>query len=342
MARWLASVNTVRSALERDKVQVGQAPPVSDRDLINEAMDHLWVEYRQGDTWVALDPSTKDARPGESVAASQQTPALSHRVTVKVMVEERVSGRVTVSEALRHQATAADLHGARVSLSFKLSPAGAGWSAVPLLQVEDKVITGRVVAGSGLAGGAQNLGRQLFARPGQLPQGGPSEQTAAWIDFDFTYPSGRVATTRREMFDRIGPVARAEKREADAPVAPLEQTGGIPLYLANTYTLSFVSGSLHPDAVRARLSRHLPVMRQALPLLTKLQASGGKASPEDVRQLSTALGLALPDLSGLLASSFYLQSQKRLVMLQSSKTRGNVWFYGATPRLAIASFSWNG
>jgi len=343
VAYWLANIDTVRSALERDKVRPSQAPPVSDKDLINEAMDHVWVEYRQGDKWVALDPSTKGARLGESFAASQQTPgsvppALFHRVTIRVMAEERRAGKVSATEALRHEAPAADLNGASASLSFKFSPAGVGWSAVPVLRIEDKEIAGRIVAGSGLAGGVQNLGRELFARPGQPPQSGPREPTAVWIDFDFTYPSGRVAAVRRKIFDRIGPVARGEKREADAPLLPLDQINGTPVYLGNSYAFSFASGSLHPDAVRSRFSRHLPVLRQVLPLLTKLQASGRKPTDEDAKQLSTTLGPALPDLSGLLASSFHIYSHKGLIMLQTSRKSGTVRFYEATPRLAIVSF----
>ncbi len=342
--RWAASVDMVGDALRRGNIRWGQSPPASGKTLLDEAGDHLWLEYRSGDRWVALDPSATGARPGETFADAAETwtsvpPSRRHMVTIRVVVEERDSGRLTVSEVLRYQAAAADLNGATLTFTHRISSFGAGgWTAVPELQVEGLTITGETIAGGGMAGGARKLGRKIFGRPGEPPAQGRGELTAEWLEFDFTYPSGRTETVRRQIFDRIGPVARSKKAESVGPLLPWPAKGGIVSLLGGIYAASLSSGLVHPGFLLTRISNWQTVFRQALPILRELRQMGSAPTSEKAGQLGTKLRPILPQVLSFLAVSFHLQSHANRALYGGRQAWGDLWFYEATPRLAIASF----
>src|SRR3989304_2667853 len=141
----------------------------------------------------------KGPRPGETFVqpaeAWLEIPlSLLHRVTIRVVVEERGSNGVRTWTALQHEVTAADLNGALVTFRHHLASSAAGWIAAPLLQFEDRAMKGEVVAGAGFAGGVERLGKRLFPRPGEPPARTRGELTAEWLPVALFFSSGGGAT----------------------------------------------------------------------------------------------------------------------------------------------------
>ncbi len=328
--RWISNLDLVRSVFHQNRVLTAQSPPVPPRVLIQEAVDHVWVEYRRDQAWVPLDPSFTDARAGDTMTETAERwevvpESLFHKVGVRVMVEERAAGKVTTREALRYEGTAADLNGAQVSFEHQVASSPAGTAARPVLRIDDKTFTGKMVMGSGLL-------RRIFGRPGEPPGKGRDELTAEWIEFAFTYPSGRTETLTRELFDRIGPAARAANQQGTAPLSPLSEARGVPLPLAAIYAFSFSSGRFHPGLTVATIARHLPLLRGSRQGMPAFQ-TGRTLTDDEATQLAEGLAPILPDMLSVLALTFHIQSQRALGL---SRPPG-VWFYETTPRLAIVS-----
>jgi Transglutaminase-like superfamily len=345
LARFQVSLETVRAALERDKVPLSNEPPLPNKVLVDEATnDHFWVEYKDGDKWISLDPSFKDAKVGQSFADATATgptiPALLfHKITVRLVVEERASGQIKSREVLHNELVAADVNGLPVNLAFNLSSTTSKWSATPMFRVGEKQTKGDTFSGilPGMAGAAANLGRSLFGRRGKPLQAALNDITAVWLDFDFTYPSGRTESVRREIFDRLGPAARNRKEEATASLRPLPQSEGGPLPLKTIFGFSFCSGRIDPGVVLSQLAPNLPALRN---IFDSDSRNGETESAKEGR--AKKLLPYLPDLACLIAESFHAASHKFLEIATRWHGTGDLQIYEASPRLAIVSFGSTG
>lgn len=338
-ARWAAAVHQLQAALLA-KAKLWDDQPRSLPALAVEARDHVWVEYRQNDIWVALDPAAR--KPGDSLTKATGTwpsiPAsMFHKVTIHVIREELGPNGLTTRDLLGHEARADELDGAEVSLHFDVKQTGAGWSATPVLLIGARTIRGRPAAGSGVAGAAPDLGARLFQRPGESPKKSGGEVTATWLEFKFSSPRGETETLRREIFDRIGPAARASHRENDALLAALVEKNGVPLYAGNQYAFSFSSGPIDPELLNSYLAPHLPALRDAYPLTKKLQAENRALTEKETAELGRLLGPTIPSQLGSVARVFHELSWQSLAVMRDKRLWENVRFYADSPRLAIAS-----
>lgn len=340
--RWMSSAATLQEMLK--STPLGQDPPAADKALIAEITGHVWIEYRQGDAWVALDPSFPSAAPGRTFATvvdrtANLPPTVFHTVTINVSVEQRSAAGSNVRKLLRHDTTAAALNGTSVFIMNEVSASASGWSATPVVQVGEQRFKGAAfdegtAATAGAGGAIGSLGERLFGEPAQASQAGAV--AAEWIDFDFRYPSGRTESVRRWIFDRIGPAARARGTAASAPLAPSRVENGVPVALRAMYGCSFSSTALDPGYISARVARQLPALRAASRLLESVRNAGYPPATSNARQIGETLTPVLPDLLSGIASSFHRLSHDSLARITASA--GNVArFYEATPRLAIAS-----
>jgi transglutaminase-like putative cysteine protease len=342
-ARWVDSVHQLQAALS-PKGKLWDDQPRSLPDLAADVRDHVWVEYRQDNNWIALDPAASVAglKPGESLAKKTGTwesipTSASHMVTIQVIREERGPDGLTTRELLRHEARAEELDAAEVSLRFDVTQTGAGWSATPVLLIDARTIRGRPAAGSGVAGAAPDLGARLFQRPGELPKKTGGEVTATWLEFKFKSPRGETETVRREIFDRIGAVARASHREKEAPLATLPEKNGVPLYAGSQYAFSFSSGPIDPELMNSYLKPHLAALREAYPLSRKLQTENRAPTEKEASQLQQLLGSAAASQLGSVARAFHEFSWQSLALTHDKRLWEHVRFYAGSPRLAIAS-----
>ena len=338
---WAVGVSDIRAALESKKLQLGKSPPVPGDSLVREASDHLWLEYAKGQEWVALDPSVSGAQIGQTFADRRDEwteipDALFHRVEIRVVVEQRGPNGIQSSDVLRHEVNAADLEGASVILTHRVTADATGWAAAPALRMGTRTIDGTEFAGSGLAAGARDLGRRVF-RPSGSPAATGGELAGEWLEIAFSVPSGATETVRRSIIDRIGPAARQERREKDAPLMPLPEVRGIPLAFGNVYALSFSSGNVHPGLAFVELTQQFSDLRTVVQAMPHLQA--GKPDPSGkpdaaIRQASAAIA---PTLLSLVATSFHALSRFYIDRLTAGYPAGHTLFYGSSPRLVITA-----
>jgi len=341
--RWVNHVHSLQAAL-RLKAKLWDEQERSAPALVSEARNHVWVEYRENDAWIPLDPIAASAglKHDETFTSAKGTWATIpsdkyHKITFLVLQEEKDGDSRATRELLKHEARADELDAAEVSFRFDVTQSGLGWAATPLLQIDGRAIRGRNSAGSGVDAGAANLGARLFSRPGEPPKKAEGEATAAWMEFRFTSPTGTTETLRREIFDRVDFVARESKQEDKAPLSPLPQKGGIPLYVGNQYAFSFSSGPIHPGLVQSYFARHLEAIRAAYPLTKKLQVENRAPTQAETSQLNKLVGTALPMQLGAIARSFHLLSWESLALTRNKDLSEHLHLYAAIPRLAIAS-----
>jgi transglutaminase-like putative cysteine protease len=335
-ARWRTNLDLVEGTLKRAGLHVGGTPAVSRQTLVEEATSHLWVEYRAGDQWIPLDASFSWAKSGETFTSGAQTFAeiprdLSHRVTIRVRVEERESDKVVTRDVLRYETTSAELNGAPVLLAHMVGRSGDAWSAVPILQIRDESIKGEPfpTGSSGPQSPLSGFGGRFSDALGETTAKPVREVAGVWLEFDFIAPSGQVETVRREVFDRIGLTARLRRQEASAELGRLALRNGVPLALTGLFSCSFTAGSLPTFLPFARLSQHAKVLRSVAPLLS----SGRTPTEEEAQQLSGALSPTVPSILSSLAASVHTFSQQSRALLRTD----DLLLYEATPRLAIVA-----
>ena len=337
IARWFNHLDVIRTALDADKAKLAPNTPRQEL-LIQEATNHLWVEFERNGEWVALDPSFQDAEPGRTFGPPDATLAQIpqdefQNVSIRLMVEERADGKLAVRPFLSHIATAASLNGAFAVFDHKVSGQLGSWSVRPILRIDDQTVTGDDL-GLGSSTGQQvgeRVGRRLGRRPGRT-----RETTAEWLEFEFTLPSGHKEVVRRDIFDRIG-IARRTAGTLDADLPPLPEANGIPLALQGIYAFSFVSGRLHPGLLLDDMSDQFPRLRRAESFLSSVLQAGKQLDETQKETLAQVLSPLAPHLLSQSARMFHVHSQRGLVAVREALKTDALWLYEATPRLAIAS-----
>jgi transglutaminase-like putative cysteine protease len=355
-SRWRAAQADLLSALDRGGVALGRSAPVADSVLIEEAADHAWVEYRDGDRWIALDPAAA-AQPGETATTAVETfakvpDALQHRVTFRVKVEERRNQSLRERDAFVWTTTAAALHGANVLLANRTDRTPLGrWLATPTLFVDDQAYAALSFTDAGLdlsvGPGAivTDASRQvqgvdaisgMFGQPpapvSQPPVGG--ELTAVSLEVEFTDPSGRSDVVRRSLLDRLGTAARAARKEGTAPAAPFTVTANIPLELTGYYACAVTSGALDPSLVAGHIASSLGVVNDSLSPEKRAAAADNRLPPDAQARLERTAGNLPAVLQGT-AQAVHLLSQRLARRIVSPG--GTLLWYEATPRLVVVS-----
>ncbi len=338
-AAWQSAHADIVAALEKAGLTLGDAS-ASEAMLNADAADHAWVEYRDGDRWVPLDPVARN-RPGEAAVAAVETMAeipdgRQHRVTIRYRIETRRDQALKTTDVLTFATPAAALDGTPVAIELQVERGSlAAWRARPILQVGDRRLGQRWFTDAGplfRSGRSTIVGEahQQMGRLGSVTEafGGPPaasavELTAAWIEVEFSTPGGATDTVRRDVFDRIGAAARNEGRAATAALRPLARVGDVPAALNGVYGLAFTSGGLDPAVVWEQLGSERETIDQVL------SGAGGA-------QQQASKGLrALPRILWSSAAAVHVLSQQLSAQLRAPA--GPAVFYEATPRLAIAS-----
>jgi hypothetical protein len=243
-------LDLVRGALERARLVPAPAP--RDAALLAEVRDHYWVQVEQDGTWLDLDPSATETRPGAALCAATQTyaelpAALYQTVTISVRNEYLTDGpKMTSETVLSHRVKVSDIAGQVLFLDNVGLPGqgglltrGSSTQYRPFLQVGDLVVTGSdfSIAPSGRAGGFADA----------LGGGGESSEgprlVAQWVDLAFEAP-GRRSSVSRALLDFLDPDERATGLIAGAP-----DTVIVAAAVAQGCAIAVSAGRLHPAAV---------------------------------------------------------------------------------------------
>ncbi len=322
---WHAAERELFDAIDRSGVALGSTQPVPEATLAREASDHVWVEYRDGDRFVPLDPVAAD-RPGVAVAPASETfaeipEAFQHRVSFHVKVEQRQNQKLEERDVFLWSTTSAALNGVGILLAHQISHTLTGdWQATPTLFVDHEVYSamsftehGVVAAeksstGSELIDQARKVTKEapkevadLFGGQAQAPAASVaagSELTGVALEVEFTDPGGHVETARRELLDRVGRVARAQGTAATAPLSPMPVAAGVPVALAALYGCAVTSGPLDARQPLARLGSTLPILDDAIALRGIAGTPGRTPTPEEQARVKRVVGMLPSMLEG--------------------------------------------
>ncbi|MBV9790632.1 MAG: transglutaminase family protein, partial [Chloroflexi bacterium] len=196
---------------------VTRSDPANDAQLLAEAQDHWWVEaYLPGQGWRNLDPSFASAAIGQQIVAAgdvardgtdriaEVPDALRHKVTLKVKVEEYHplnigSSGLAYSYPLSQTFNALELVGKPVSLRHAVTTNGQGGLVFSVTEHMYKPY---------LTVGDQTIQQQSFQELLTNFPLGSRQITGEWLTFEIRDPDGKVETSSREVFDKIGAAAR--------------------------------------------------------------------------------------------------------------------------------------
>ena len=232
----------------------GAAAEQDERRLQLRALrDHWWVQVRTDADWIDLDPATPPGAPGEALTETRQTTQpedlrdnLYHTVEVRVVAEVLNRGRLREHTLLRHKLTPSQLFGKRIALQHiptqwpqHLSLYGgrdpdtrlketvlAQTTWAPVLSVGKEYVEDRAISTDGTvrkvddslletntqvqrsSDAISNLGANA---PSNDEQG---HFTAEWIEYHVQAPGRQTERVRRQVFDLLGPAARANWAQA--------------------------------------------------------------------------------------------------------------------------------
>jgi len=206
---------------------------------LNALTDHWWVQQQNGSNWVDLDVLSEGGKPGSALMPPAQTIALKdlpaqiyHEITIRVVAEQWANGKLNEYKALEQPVRPSDLIGQPISLQFW--PTGwmtderpgkppSDWKTDVLAQKEWDAV---------LAVGSNVLSTTTIPDSGDDPYrpkggefGGLSSAfsdsmnissrsdkkalSAVWLEYEIRVPAEPPQTIRRNVFDLLGPAARA-------------------------------------------------------------------------------------------------------------------------------------
>lgn len=314
-------------ALARTVPAAGALASESGAAEVEALRDHWWVQAQQRTQWVDLDPATPDAAPGRAVgrAAEVLAPAdlprsLYHDVVVRVVIERWSDGRLEEATALEHAVRPFEILGQRVVLQHaplnwpSNLPAEGVQAAAQLLAAFQaqrewlpalRIGTSRpVIQASITASGHLNptpgAARPVSASPGfggvLDGLGGGDEAapepeghlTAEWIEYEIRSPGRASDRIRRDVFDLIGPAARATGAVAAPQVAGPAALRRAMALAGETELLPLVA-QLSPEFVRHVMNTAVLSQREPLRELLRT-ATAGPPTEAQFAKLSAVSG----------------------------------------------------
>jgi hypothetical protein len=208
--------------------------------------DHWWIQVEENSGWLDLDPTIRNAKPGETLTSIKKTwdaealdEDLFHLLTIRIIVERWEEGSLKEETVLDHTLQPSNCIGERIELHHD----PLDWpkdeelynSDQPIQNLKDTVLNLKEWIPA-LTIGSEKIGKQSFTisgkvnkKPGEKTEqtsggiaggllgafGGSkkksedaSKLTAEWIEFEIHSPGLPHDTIRRSVFDMIGPAKR--------------------------------------------------------------------------------------------------------------------------------------
>jgi hypothetical protein len=223
------------------------------------ARDHWWVQVEQGGAWIDLDlmppgphaVTASETHESGKDGAFRLAGALCHELLIRIVVEQWKDSRLTTHEVLEHTLRPYEVIGQPIT--FRHAPQGwpskleadgdlSATSALgralldqqewtPILTVgKRRIVRDRVTAAGEVlegatrgVGGAGGLMGGLAGMMGGGEESEPGLLTAEWIEYELRAPGEPLRTFRHEMFDLVGPAARASAVVRQPQVADAER-----------------------------------------------------------------------------------------------------------------------
>ncbi len=291
---------------------------------VSSLRDHWWVRVRDGTSWRDLDALSPDGTAVVQSGAEFMDPAaiaesnLFQQVVVRVIAGYSHDGKRTERKVLEHVLRPADLMGQSIAIQFW--PMGWFTDSVAHAELERNVRRALpqehefgamlLVGQSAVAAATIEVSPEDSAKAAAVAEAGPmgglagsfsatmdsrqgssrSELSGVWLEYEFQVPGETPRTVRREVFDLIGPAARAESR----PAGQMDDARRMKRALALTMRteLFLVNCRLSPEYAAHMATEAVRANRDVLAAL-----SGGKPpARERIEKLSTD---AAPSVSPL-------------------------------------------
>ena len=240
--------DTVRATLG-----AGLAPVTrpSRAELLAELNPHVWVQAEVNETWIDLDPSLPEMRPGESLAAAESTlaelpPEQHQQVTVRISAEHLRDGAVTSSTLLEVTRNTVELLDTQLLL-LHIRPAAASGLGAAIAGALGRSIGDHWTPALSI-GGEYIFGTTLDVAA--------DEFIAEWLEFELAWPNGRREVTRRPLLDRAGPGWRATPGSDATPLRAVarDENGSLAMQALHLVWLSGGGHNLAAFGTAARLA----------------------------------------------------------------------------------------
>ena len=221
--------------------------PGESAEVLAAARDHWWVQYQDKQTWIDLDPLAQQPFKADStlVPVKGRLPdksALRQELQIRVICEQWTASKLTESVVLDTRVIPAETLGRRVVLTHcpgklprsaeaekddelrlrRIAAEAGHW--IPVLSVVGNVTVQKGFTTTGdvtqrpTLDPVQNLAGATGGLMGGFggDEGAPKDAVlcAVWVEYALTAPNGKPRTIRREVFDLIGPAARAAGKPA--------------------------------------------------------------------------------------------------------------------------------
>jgi hypothetical protein len=283
------------------------------------AADHWWVQVRQGERFLDLDPWREElglAEASDVVEVERLPDALRHQVLVRVVVEISRGALRTEHVVLEHALTPATAKSPvavlrHVPIGAKAPSPGSGEDAkvamakasltatrwLPLLDIASEQHYDHIFAADGVIAQADAAGlvgtAEAFQKlneamtsawsGSQLKTSDVGDLTAEWIEFEIQVPQDGPRRIRRPVFDLIGPAARARRE-----VVPLDASlrSRRALALAGVHEIAVLGATPDEREIALRTTRDL--IR-----LSEYAAATSSATIADVPRDAVRTGLPL-------------------------------------------------
>ncbi|HSK09263.1 MAG TPA: hypothetical protein VK911_06785 [Vicinamibacterales bacterium] len=222
---------------------VGGDQPTEEGAGASAIADHWWVQWEDGGRWLDMDPMAQGGVAGTAVGPPGETlhevpGSLLHTVRIDVVIEQAKAGRLAERVVLSRTLVPSEVIGQRVLLQHvpgdPIENSGAdAWQAAagvkawtPTLTIDAEKYTERGFSTTGEVTAANATSRR--GAPAAVPDlsgflggGGGDEAkteasegslTAEWLDYVIHVPGATDRRVRRQVFDLLGPAARAASR----------------------------------------------------------------------------------------------------------------------------------
>jgi hypothetical protein len=94
-----------------------------ERDKHKALQDHWWVQWNRGNSWIDLDPTFPEAKPGKALFRFKEAHEpngldedLHHQVTIRIIVEQWQEGQLKKHTVFEHTLRPSELFGTRIVL----------------------------------------------------------------------------------------------------------------------------------------------------------------------------------------------------------------------------------
>ena len=343
----------ISEKLKEKNIDVPQSEDDTYGKIIEAAQDHFWLQIKEGDKWVDLDPCFPQARIGEKFCSQEEVmekldDGLFHRLSLEISLEQLVAEKTQIHALYRNSKPLSQLNGHDISVT--IVPEGMDIDSLvktaDSAQAQDRIEAFRryqpiiefgptrefgspfdlegnhyIYRDGSFQGaqeeGVQALGRRIFDRRKK-----ENHLSALWLEIGLISPGQEETRFRRDLIDRIGPENRKSKKMALSE--EWKNPKRVKLALIHTYCLLPVCSRFSHDYVLSKSFEVVFEKRELLRYHLRLEHGDSELS---FAEISDSLDFFPSHLLALAQSSWVLLGDTVPKNASYYYTRPNLYAY---------------